>query len=327
MPLNKKIALVGLDRQVSGKGTLAATATHSMGLRSGSVFDAGVDQQFEELTIADRMPPSAYRTGAHPSVEFTTRAWPRSIGLLLYGALGANTTTGAADPWTHTITPSSTPLYLTAFSQLDTEYHKLRDCRVETLELTWEKAEPLEVNVALLGTVWTGYTTLWTPTNNDSDQQSFYPAGGIFQLDTDSATPVTADITGGSVEIANHLMPIDLSRSITPDDNWPGLLEITWTLRVIPTDTTAFREIVTGTSAGTTVGNFPVYGSANAQFTIAANRDLTMTCTRISWMCEYPDADPAGGPAELELVGTALKPAAAGFTAVLKNQTASYPGT
>jgi hypothetical protein len=325
--LNKKIARVGIDRQVSGKGTLAATATYAMGLRSGATFIANMDQQFEELTIADRFPPSAYRTGFHPSVEFVTRAWPRSIGLLLYGALGSISTTGAGDPWTHTITPGSTPLYLTAFSQLDTEYQRLRDCRIDELGLTWDKAEPLECSVKMLGTIPTMYQAAPTVTNDDSDQQSFYPAGGVFQLDTDSTTPVTADVTGGSILIQNHLIPIDLSRATTPDDNWPGLHEITVTLRLIPTDTTAFREIITGSAAGTAVSNVPIYGSFNTQFTISASRDLTLTSTRMAWRTEYPEADPAGGPAELEMTATVLKPAGAAFTAVLKNQAASYPGT
>jgi hypothetical protein len=326
--LNKKIALIGIDRQVSGKGTLAATATYAMGLRSGTVFDAGMDQTYEELTISDRFPPSAYRTAFHPQVEFTTRAWPRSIGLLLYGALGSISTSGAGDPWTHTITPGATPLYLTAFAQLDTEYQRLRDCRIETLEFTWDKAEPLEVNVHMLGTIPTLYQSAPTVTNNDSDQQSFYPAGGTFQLDTDSTTPVTADVTGGSISISNHLIPIDLSRALTPDDNWPGLHEITVTLRVIPTDTTMFREIVTGSGAGTTVSNAPIYGSFLTTFVInAGTRELTMTATRMAWTTEYPEADPAGGPAELEMTATVLKPAGTAFTATLKNQTASYPGS
>jgi hypothetical protein len=184
------------------------------------------------------------------------------------------------------------------------------------------------VSCSLLGTIPTLYTAAWTPaTNNDTAEQSFFPAGGVFELDTDSSTPVTADVVGGSVTIANHLEPIDLSRATTPDDNWPGLHEITIVLRVIPTDSTYFRTIITGTDAGTAVSNAPVYGSFHAKFTINANRDLDLTATRVAWTCEYPEADPAGGPAEIEMTATVLKPAGAAFTAVLKNQTATYPGS
>ena len=329
MPLNRKVALVAFDRQVSGKGTLAATPLYGLGLRGGNVFDPQMEQTYEELTIADRFPPSAYRTAFHPKMSFTSRAWPRSLGLLLFAALGADAPTGAGDPWTHVITPGATPLYLTGFGRLDTEYHKIRDCRIDELGLTLDKAEPLEISCSLLGTVASPYLgTPWAATNDDSDQQSFFPAGGVFQLDTDSVTPVTADITGGEIMISNHLMPIDLSRSLAPDDNWPGLHEITVTLRLIPTDTTLARSVWTGADAGTTLSNTPVYGSFSTKFTISGSRDLTLAATRMAWTpTSYPDADPAGGPAELEMTATVLKPAGAAFTATLLNQVASYPGS
>jgi tail tube protein len=327
MALNRKIALVGIDRQVSGKGTLAATALYGMGLRGGMLFNPQMEQTYEELTIADRFPPSAYRTSFHPGADFTSRAWPRSIGLLLYASLGSISTVGSADPWTHTITPGATPLYLTLFSRLDTEYHKLRDCRIDELSFTWDRAEPLEISCSVLGTIPSLYQGSWSATTDDSAEQSFFPAGGIFQLDSDSVTPVTADITGGSITIANHLEPIDLSRALTPDDNWPGLHEITVTLRLIPADTTLLRSIWTASDSGTAVSNAPVYGSFNTKFTISASRDLTFTATRLAWTGDYPEADPAGGPAEIELTATVLKPAGTAFTATLLNQVASYPGS
>lgn len=328
MALNKKVALIGLDRQVSGKGTLAATALYGMGLRGGSVLSVAMDQPYEELTIADRFPPAAYRNSFHPAAAFTSRAWPRSLGLLLYGALGSISTTGAADPWTHTITPGATPLYLTLFSRLDTEYHKVRDARIDTLSLTWEKAEPLEISVGVVGTIGTYFTSTWSATNDDSAEQSFYPGDGVFQVETLGTTPATADITGGEITINNHMQPIDLSRSIEPDDNWPGLMEITVTLKLIPTDMNLWQQIITGTGSATAVSAAPIYGSFLTTFTIAAaSRVLTLTATRVAFVGEYPEADPAGGPVELTLVGTVVKPAGTAFTATLLNQVASYPGS
>ena len=329
MALNKKIAVVAFDKQTAF-GTLAATRKYGFGVRSGSILDAGVDQSYEELTTANRFPPSAYRSGALWTVDAVSRAWPRSVVMLLENALGSRNTTGAADPFTHTETPADVPGYLTMATRLDTEYHKIRDCRIDVLSFSWNQAEPVEMGVRAIGTVGSPYTSSGDPGTDDSDQQSFYPAGGIFQLDSDSVTPVTADITGGTITIANHLEPVRVSRSLEPIDVWPGLHEITVTLRLIPTNTTLWRSVVTGADAGTALGAAPVYGSFHTLFTITAGtRDLDMTATRIAFMGDYPEPDPAGGPVEIELTGTVVKPAAAAFTAVVHNQEAAsnYAGS
>jgi tail tube protein len=327
--LNKKIAVVAFDKQTSF-GTLAANRKYGFGVRSGSILNAGLDQQYEELTTANRFPPSAYRSGFLWTVDCVSRAWGRSVVMLLENALGGRVTTGAADPFTHTITPADVPGYLTAATRLDTEYHKIRDCRVDELSFSWNQAEPVEMGLRMMGTVGSPYTTSGDPTTDDSDQQSFYPAGGVFQIDSDSITPVTADITGGSITIANHLEPVRVSRQLEPIDVWPGFHEITVTLRLIPTNTTLWRSVVTGADAGTAVSNAPVYGSFHTLFTVTAGtRDLDMTATRIGWTGDYPDPDPAGGPVEIELTGTVVKPAAAAFTAVVHNQEAAsnYAGS
>ena len=329
MALNKKIAVLAFDKQTSF-GTLAVNRKYGMGLRSGSILAAGLEQAYEELTTANRFPPSAYRSAFQWSVDCTSRAWPRSVVMLLENALGSRNTTGASDPFTHTITPADAPGYLTAATRLDTEYHKIRDCRVDELSFSWNQAEPLEMGVRLMGTVGSPYTTSGDPGTDDSAEQSFYPAGGTFQIDSDSVTPVTADITGGSVTIANHLEPVRVSRQLEPTDVWPGLHEITIELRLIPANTTLWRSVITGADAGTAISNAPVYGSFKTTFVISAGtRTMDFTATRVAFQGEYPDPDPAGGPVEITLTGTVVKPAAAAFTAVVQNQDAAtnYAGS
>jgi len=327
--LNKKIAVVAFDKQTAF-GTLAATRKYGFGVRSGNILAAGMEQAYEELTTANRFPPSAYRSAFLWSVDCVSRAWPRSVVMLLENALGARVTTGAADPFTHTVDPADVPGYLTMATRLDTEYHKIRDCRVDELSFSWNQAEPLEMGLRAMGTIGSPYTTSGNPTTDDSDQQSFYPAGGVFQIDSDSITPVTADITGGTITIANHLEPVRVSRQLEPTDVWPGLHEITVTLRLIPTNTTLWRSVVTGADAGTAISNAPIYGSFHTLFTITAGtRDMDFLGTRIAFSGEYPEPDPAGGPVEIELTGTVVKPAGSAFTAVVHNQEAAsnYAGS
>jgi hypothetical protein len=337
MPLNRKIALVAFDRQTSGKGVAAATRRYGMGLRGGSPITIPLPQTPEELTIASLVPPSAYRAEAGPvGIDVTTRAWPRSIGLLLKLALGpgSDAVTGASDPFTHTITSKNGAMeYATFWANFDTEWQQFRDCKIDTLSFSWDGANPLEVALTAYGTVWTGYVANTAPTNDDSPVQSFFPAGGTFQLDTITSTPVTAAITGGTVAIDNNLDPVRLSKSIEPDDMWNGARIITWTLRLIPNDSTLWRAILTGSTSGTAITPTPQYGSAHVLFdqNVTPARQLDFTSPRISFdPGDFPEADPAGGPAEFEFTGTAVLPAAGEvFTALVKNSenAAAYGGS
>lgn len=332
MALNKKIAVLALDKQTTF-GVLAANRKYGLGLRGGTLVNAGLEQSYEELTISDRFPPSAYRSSALWTVDCTSRAWARSVVMLLEAALGSRVTTGASDPFTHTITPAAAPPYLTAATRLDTEYHKIRDCRVDELSFSWAGSEPVEMGVRLMGTVATLYTTSGDPSTDDSDQQSFFPAGGTFEIDVDGSTLAVADITRGTITIANHLEPVRVSRALEPIDVWPGFHEITVTLGIIPQSSTVdWRTIITGTTSGTAFANAPVYGSAHQKFIYAAapERSLDLSEPRLAFTGDYPEPDPAGGPVEIELTATVLKPAAgAAFTAVVRNQEAAsnYAGS
>lgn len=331
MALNRKIAVVAFDKQTSF-GVLAANRRYGFGVRSGSILSVGMEQAYEELTLSNRQPPSAYRSGFLHTVDCTTRAWARSVVMLLENAIGARATTGAGDPFTHTITYADTPGYLSMATRLDSEYHKIRDCRVDELSFAWNQAEPVEMGLRTMGTVWTGYTSSGNPSTDDSDQQSFYPAGGTFEIDADGSTLATADITGGKITIANHLEPVRVSRATEPIDVWPGLFEVTCELRLIPTNTNDWRAAITGTPAGTAVSNSPIYGSAHQKFIYAVTpeRSLDISLARIAFSGDYPDPDPAGGPVEITLTGTMVKAAAGeSITVVVKNQdnSASYAGS
>lgn len=332
MPLNRKVALVAFDRQSAGKGTLAATPKYAFGLRGGSVLRAGLEQEPERLTVVERVPPSVFRTAFLPGLSAESRVWPKSAPLLLFGALGALSSTGASDPYTHTVTPATTLPYLTAFTRLDSEYHKVRDCKVGTLRLSWDRAAPLEAAYELQGTVASYYQTAWTPTNDETPDQSFFPGGGVFEVETSGSTPATAPVAGGELTIENNLQPVQLSKSVEPDDIWQGEQVITFRFRLIPDDTELWRKIITGSSSGTAATPSPVYGSFSVTFTIQSSpeRSLKLEASRVAFTGDYPDPSPDGGPVELEIEGTVVKPSSgAAFTATVKNgeNTTAYNGS
>lgn len=323
MPLQKRIAGAGISKQ-SAKGVAAATATYGVGVRGGSVLNMDVQQENDEITFSSRVSAYDNRLSVTPGQSIQTRFWPASGGLLFLGALGGDVVTGTG-PYTHTITPAATLPYLTAFAQLDTEYHKVADCKVNMLELTWSERSPVEIAYELMGITWTGYTGSYTVTNDESGNPRFIPPGGVFQVDTVSGTPATAKIAGGRITINNNLVPIPLSVSTLPDDVFEAEAALEVELRLIPTDTTEWRKIVTGSAGGTTATGTEIYGSFSEQFTIDANNQATISATRAAFLADYPEADPAGGPAELSVVARIKKPAAsAAITAVIKNAVASY---
>lgn len=322
MPLQKRIAFAGISKQTA-KGAAAATPTYGLGIRGGSTLRVELEQENDGITFASRVSADDNRLSVVAGGAIQTRLWPRSSGLLLYGALGAISDSGAG-PYTHTITPGATLPYLTLFSQLDTEYHKVADCKVNQLTISWSERAPVEVEFDMMGITATLYTSSWTPTNDENGQNRFIPPGGVFQVDASSGTPATAAIAGGRVTINNNLVPIPLSASVLPDDIFEAEASLEVELRLIPSDTTEWRKLLTGSAVGTTPTGTTIYGSFKNKFTIDASNDLEIGGTRVAFLADYPEADPAGGPAEITLTGRIKKPAGAALTATLVNSVASY---
>lgn len=321
--MQKRIAFVGLKKQTA-KGSPGSTpATFGFGIRGGGVIQGGIEQESDAITYSSRLAPDENRTGINPSASISTRLYPRSSGLLLFGALGTIVTTGTG-PYTHVITPGDTLPYLTAFTRLDTEYHRLQDAKVNDLTLAWTERAPVEVEGTLMGGAVDWYTSAWTATNDEGTQAKFVPPGGTFKLHGSSATPATAPITAGSVGINNNLVPIPLSKSVTPDDIFEAEQVIDCSFTLMPENTMEFRRAMTGADAGTASTGVPVYGSFEVRFEIDATTHLVIAATRVAFFPEYPEADPSGGPAELTMVGRVKKPAGAGLTATLTNAFAAY---
>lgn len=321
--LNSKIGFIGVSKQTS-KGTPVTPPTYGHGLRGGSVMTVGLDQPPEELTAADRLIPSVFRNGVALAIPFTTRIYPKVAGLYYYGVMGGVADAGTTPNYTHTITPSTTLPYLTAFSRIDTEYAQISDCRVDELTVTWDGTAPPEMSGNLIGSTFL-YGTSWTATNDESTTNILPTAGGTFKVDTGSATAVVAPIAGGTITMKNNAQPVLLSTSITPNDIWPGQFECECTLKLLPADLAEWRKIVTGTSGGTTVANTPTYGSFDVTFTFDANTSLEISATKVAFAADFPQVSAKGGPVELTVVGTVVKPSSgAAVTAVAKNSVSAY---
>lgn len=321
MPLQSAIAQIGAAKQ-SGKGSAAASPTFAHGVTDGAVLSVDITQDADERTSGSLGLSDINRTGAMPAAGFTARAHPKSLGLYLFAALGGKSVTGAG-PYTHVFTPADSLPYLSLFGKLDSVLTQVQDYKVDTLGISWSENEPLEVSVEGMGTV-LSFPVSFSPSVDDTQATYFSPVGGTFTLDTDSGTPVTARVQGGEVSIANGLEGITLSGAITPDDIFNAQREVTCSFDIVPENLNDWRTIVTGSAAGAGITGTPPIGSFSVQF-VNGTDTFTLAASRVAFTCDFPDADPSGGPVTLTLAGVVLKPAgSAQVTATLVNGQASY---
>jgi len=321
MAIQSAISLVGSAKQ-SAKGTLG-TITYGHGVTGGQVMTVDVQQSLEDRTSGNRVSPAINRTAVMCGADFTTRVHAASAGLWLYGALGSIATTGTTTK-THTITAGSDLPYLSVFGKLDSNLYSVRDLKVGDLGLSWSGNDPVEMSVSGMGTV-VGYPSTFSPSTDDTYAAYMRPAGGTFTLDVDSATPASANITAGEVTVANNLSEIMLSGTITPDDIMVGRTEVECSFDIIPANMDDWRTILTGTSSGSSASATPVYGSFSVQYT-DGTYTLTVAASRVAFTCDFPSAEPGGGPVTLTLAGLCVQPAAGGtpLTYTLTNTVASY---
>lgn len=322
MPIQSSLALVGMAKQTT-KGTAIANPTFKHGVTDGSVLSVEVDQAVADLTSGVRVSGKVDRNAVMSSQTFGTRAFPKSLGLYLYGALGSIATTGAGPTYTHVCTVGDTLPYLTGFGQFNGENWKLRDYRVGELSFSWTGNEPLAVSVNGMGTVLSGGAT-FSASVDDTRADYFRSSGGTFLVDVASNTPVAGKITAGTVTINNSLNPVMVSGSIEPDDVQPSRAELTVSLTIVPDDLSDWKKVVTGSGSGTSVAEGVTYGSFDLEWTEGTNV-LTLEASNVAFTCAFPDASPAGGSAEITLEGIIVLPASGqAFTATLVNGQASY---
>lgn len=322
--IQSAIALAGIAKQAA-KGSAAAAPTFGYGVRGGSVAQISVEQELEDLTSAKRIAPSVTRTAVATGQDFTTRAFPGSLGLWLLGALGSVATTGAG-PYVHTITPADDLPYMTLFGKLGASIFSVEDAKIDELVLSWTESQPLEVALTALG-CGLGFPGTFTPGTDESRETFLTAASGTFKMDVDSDTPVVARIVGGEISIANALEAIRLSGSIVPEDVFPGRHEFGVTLTTRPTNLDDWRTVLTGSAAGTDPSEVTVYGSFEITFTLAGGEQLVITADRVAFTAEFPEAQPSGGAVELELTGMVVQPATGADPAItfeLTNDVTSY---
>lgn len=320
MPVQKRVAQVSFAKQ-SAKGSAAANGVYQIGVVSGQVVGAEVDEAELPVTWSTRTPEAWDRVAVVPGMEFTVVALPKSIGLLIYAACGAIADSGSGN-YTHTITSGAALPYLTLFATFGGEFYEISDAMIDTLELSWDRTGALQAKVKFVGCDLTFPVSADTPTGTERPKDGLLKGtGGTFTIDG-----VAAIVSKGSITISNNVQPVQGSAAVEPADVFPGEQTVSISLTVIPASTTLWRKAITGTTSGTTPGSVVAVGAMEAKFILDTNNSVDVTIANMRFACPYPDADPGGGPAEIALEGNAYVKAdgTTPYTIVVKNTVASY---
>ena len=211
----------------TGKGVASATSQYGMYIAGGSqVGVTGTDAPFEESTGL-RMRSDRYVSERHAEGSPEFYVTPNTLAPLLYGALGAQVTTGTEDPWSHSITPAASRPWLTWWRNTADLYHEVSsDTKVNTLTLSGESGAPLHVALDVHG-LRPQYqdTAEVTAAIASAGRLIFYDGDGTLSLEGEAF----ADIRAFTLTISNNgeLIPGD---SLLPIDVSEGELTITLTI-------------------------------------------------------------------------------------------------
>ena len=310
MPLQTNQVIVGVAKQ-SASGTIATNPTYAHGVKGGAPLSVDPSQSVLEVTSSKRAYTTVIREAVANSASIEAPAYLKTLGLWLLGAIGTTTDAGSAGAYTHTYATGDLP-YLSIFAKgMDATagqtIQAIRDCKVDELTLKWDNSKPVELSVKCNGTVFS-YPTTFSATTDDTGSESFLiPVGGTFQYDVSGASPATARVISGELTIKNNLAPVDTAAAIEHADQYEGVQEHELKLTVVPDNLTDFRKVITGASNGTSATSVVPTGSIAITFKENnGTGTLAVTGSKVAFVTSIPDADPKGGPAQIELAGTAV---------------------
>ncbi|MDI9598684.1 MAG: hypothetical protein QM323_04185 [Acidobacteriota bacterium] len=320
--MNLKISAAGFAIQ-DAKGAAAAQPDYWGPVGAGKLVGVELEQTEDELTSARVAGVGEFRESVAITAGYETRLWPGSFAGLLYAVLGARQTTGAAAPYTHTLTPAALLPWCTVFGAKDTERKSASDAKADSLKVEWEGNGPVKATIA-----WAGLGVAWSdaayvPVTDETDDTYLKGINLTSVIDLDgSGYDGGAVLQGGSVEVKRNITPDPKSGQLAPADLSEGAFECDVEFKVRVPDLLPVRKLLTGAVDGSTIAAAVPYGGFTLTFADAAE-SVALAAAKVAFKVpEEPEADPKGGPAELTLQGRCYGEPA--ITATVINSVASY---
>ncbi len=306
----------------SVKGTAAttsATTTYKMPLTGGNI---GPTRSIENLSETDSSRDRGISYVSQTAVEGAPEFYGRdaSIGFWLHKVLGADAVTGTTN-YVHTITPSNTLPYITAWRDLgDLLYEEYRDCKVGSLTISAEAGSPMTVSAGIQGLRATRLTV-----SPDNATPIAVDAGAVYSYNDCTVTlggGATALVRSFELTIENNLSLQQTDDSI-PYDVVEGTREISLGFDLIFEDLTEYNKFHYGGAAGTAVSPTIFTTSAVFDFSKGANNGIAFNLPSIAYEEFAPEPDPGGDPVVVSVRAVAQRNASI-LTATVKNQIALY---
>lgn len=296
-------------------------------------------------TIADLEETSASRLRSQTYVQRVEGGgepafWMRDemIGALLYGAMGGKTTTGAADPWTHTFVLAPTQPFLTFWTNLAnlSVIQRFTDAKVVSLRLESSAGEAIRATANVLGAGIISLDTLpagLAPVEQTPPFVHYHAAGALLVENTAvSAIDRWALNIGTGVEGAQ-------GDNVTLDSVNEGMQDITLeTSQILQNFDLWHRlhyglanpaDLATPNLSSLELGGAPAgidFKWTRVGVTPGPERSLQITAPRLQ-ITQIAEVEPntSGSPIRQTVTYRVLAPAAgSGLTAVLKNGQTAY---
>lgn len=247
---------------------------------------------------------------------------PKTSALFLYGVLGAKAVTGAADPYTHTLTPAADQPWFTVWRTLGGSIHeKFVDCKITNMEFEWEAGGDLTCSMDIMGLNFTRLASM--------------DAGGVYEQGQPLRVPgmeylletVANDaITGGSLTIDAAQEGLQTT-GVTYAYLEPSKREITASYDEVYQAVSRYAKVVYGGAAGTTPST-TIYEGA-VQFTFGnytTGPALRFAIPRFQFSEIEATPDSGGDPLITPVSGKAARPVSGSIiTATVLNSIATYP--
>lgn len=266
----------------------------------------------------------------------TILAHPNELGLWLYEAMGAVSTSGSG-PYTHTFTMADAlPNPMTVWDLVGDDWWRFADTFVQQLTIRGESGENILCELQLLS-----YNAESRGPNAPTytlagDDPRFKYIGTQAKLEADNATPVVVTNAENAELVINRNLELRYGSSLTPTQQIPSR-DVDMSVGIVyDAQGNQGWDFLRGAHLGVVsvtgaVTQNLVMGSWDMTFgkhpsSYAGSLRIYSNGADWEYGVERPDSDPAGGPLEMDIAGPVVAPAAGGteFTAVLQNETASY---
>jgi len=277
MPVAQKLGYIGLAKQTA-KGTAVAPDkfikwTGETGMTPAQSYT----QHWEGGMGLD--PGVALKESQVYDMSFNCFARPDIAAFLFAMLLGVDTVSGAADPYTHTITPhASTIPWLTVERYVEglSLVERIKDCRIQQIEISGEATRPVTMAVQIRGIEGSIEVSPGTATYEASMPFVFF--NGIYTVDGAE----TALIRDFRLTLANELGEDIFTTGVTRADIPLLARRVTGQFTLLLDDAAHYENVFYG--GGTSVANTLKEGSIDIDLSYtesSANRQLKITVPEV----------------------------------------------